>query len=167
MREITCAACALVVVVGLLSGCGSETDIAASGTETAATSTPTPTSSAVAAPAAPGAADDEQTDGQIQRERQFFLRLDDEAVALDAAVAQVQDNKPGAEQRLRQTERRIHAIHTEYVLTGEDTGVGANLLLSAAGNALEFVRIGEMERLASIRRDIAEARRPMVKDILG
>ena len=109
----------------------------------------------------------ENADKAVDASRRFFLRTDDDALALDDAVKAAQDGDSGALQRIRAVRGRIADRLNRYLLDGGDTSVGANLLLSAATTAQEAARDGDQARLADQRREIADARTKLAEEATG
>ena len=106
----------------------------------------------------------ENADKAVDASRRFFLRTDNDALALDDAVKAAQDGDSGALQRIRAVRGRIADRLNRYLLDGGDTSVGANLLLSAATTAQEAARDGDQARLADQRREIADALRKLAEE---
>jgi hypothetical protein len=106
-------------------------------------------------------------DRAVQRGQRFFLRMDSDAIALDAAIGAAQDGDAAAVGQIEELEARIRARVNAHLLGGGDTSVGGNLLLSAATMARGAAPAGDVERLADARRDIAEARTKLAEEALN
>ena len=84
--------------------------------------------------------------------------MDNPAISLDTAIDQALDAESGAVARISRLRQRILKRVNDRLLAGEDTSVGGNLLLSAAAEARDAARDGNLPRLVDARRDITEAR---------
>lgn len=115
----------------------------------------------------PCAKAEENADRAIERQRDFFLAMDDEAVLLEEVVAGAQESRPGSVANLRRIENRIRRRVNAHLLTGADTSVGANLILSAASDAVFAAEAQDLAKMAEIRREIGEARTTMAAEFTG
>jgi 3-oxoacyl-ACP reductase-like protein len=97
--------------------------------------------------------------------RAFYLRMDDYAIALDQAVSDAQAGAASAADRIGRLRTRIRDRLNDYLLSGGDTSVGANLLLSAATTAREAAQSGDAAELADQRREIAAARTKLAQEL--
>jgi hypothetical protein len=110
---------------------------------------------------------EQESDAEIERGREFYLRMDDLAIALDEAIDQALDGDPAGVQRISSLRARILKRVNDHLLAGGDTSVGGNLLLSAATQARESARNGNLPRLVDARRDITEARNKLAEEAIG
>lgn len=108
-----------------------------------------------------------ESDAEIERGREFYLRMDDLAIALDDAIDQALDDDPAGVQRIGRLRAQILDRLNDHLLAGGDTSVGGNLLLSAATQAREAARSGNLPRLVDARRDITEARNKLAEEAIG
>ncbi|WP_217925070.1 hypothetical protein [Miltoncostaea oceani] len=109
----------------------------------------------------------ENADKAIERGRTFFLAMDDDAILLEEVVAGAQESRPGSVANLRRIENRIRQRLNAYLLTGAETSVGANLILSAASDAVFAAEAQDVAKMAEIRREISEARTTMTAEFIG
>lgn len=108
-----------------------------------------------------------KSDAEIERGREFYLRMDDLAIALDDAIDQALDGDPAGVQQISRLRAQILDRVNDHLLAGGDTSVGGNLLLSAATQAREAARSGNLPRLVDARRDITEARNKLAQEAIG
>jgi hypothetical protein len=108
-----------------------------------------------------------ESDAEIERGREFYLRVDDLAIALDEAIDQALDGNPAGVQRIGRLRAQILDRVNDHLLAGGDTSVGGNLLLSAATQARESARSGNLPRLVDARRDITAARNKLAEEAIG
>jgi hypothetical protein len=102
---------------------------------------------------------------QASARQRFYLKIDDDALALDDAVNAAQDGEAGAASRIASLRKRILDRVNDHLLDGGDTSVGANLLLSAATTARDAARAGDVERLSDVRRGITDARSKLADEL--
>lgn len=115
----------------------------------------------------PCAKAEENADLAIERGRTFFLAMDDDAILLEEVVAGAQDSRPGSVANLRRIENGIRQRLNAYLLTGAETSVGANLILSAASDAVFAAEARDVAKMAEIRREINEARTTLTAEFIG
>lgn len=106
-------------------------------------------------------------DRAIERAQSFFIAMDDNAIALDDAIAAALDSEPGAAAKIAAVRERITRRNESSVLRGDDPSVGANLLLSAATSAREAARRGDQHALVVARREEQKARNKLAAEIAG
>jgi hypothetical protein len=106
-------------------------------------------------------------DRTVRAAHRFFLRMDDDAIPLDDAVAAAQDGDPSAVERIASLRERILDRLNAYLLDGGDTSIGGNLLMSAATTSRDAARNGDVARLADMRREIAKARDKLAEEPIG
>lgn len=99
--------------------------------------------------------------------RAFYRRMDDYAIALDQAVSDAQAGTASAADRIARLRTRIRDRLNDYLLSGGDTSVGANLLLSAATTARDAAQARDAAELADQRREIAAARTKLADELKG
>lgn len=104
------------------------------------------------------------SDKKIIAARNYYLRMDDYAIALEDAVHAAQDDEPGAAARIAALRSKILKRVNDYLLAGNDSSVGGNLLLSAATTASE--NVNDVYRLARVRKDIIEARSKLADEAM-
>ncbi len=75
-----------------------------------------------------------------------------------------QGGEGGAVSRIASARWRIKNRLNKYLLSGGDSSVGGNLLLSSAMTAHEAAQRGEVARLAEARREIADARSKLAEE---
>ena len=80
-------------------------------------------------------------------------------IALDDAIVRVFSGDLTASRAVRRIRRLVLRRVNQRLLNGGNTSVGSNMLLSAATTAREAIGNGDLQRLASARRQISEARR--------
>lgn len=105
----------------------------------------------------------ETAERQARAAQKFFLDSDDDAIALDVAVGDLQNGRAGALAELERLEKRLRNRVNNYA----DLSYGGNLLLSSVVTAAEEARSEDpdLNRLASVRRDIAEARNSLAQEL--
>ena len=105
----------------------------------------------------------ETADREIIAARNFYLKTDDDAIALEAAVMELQNGRSGAVPEIERIAQRLRLRVSNY----PDTSYGGNLLVSSAVTAAEEGRKTEpsQRRLVSVRLDINEARASLAKDL--
>lgn len=97
--------------------------------------------------------------------QRFFLVMDDLAIQLDESIGAAQNGDSLATGRIARLRQRIKQRNTDWLLSGADFSVGANLLQSAATTARDAARTGDLARLADQRREIAVARRKLAQEL--
>lgn len=163
----------LLVFIAALVGCGSEDKSAESDTadapattkeEAPSTTTEETTPAEEQPPSKPPKQNNSDPAAQAQR---FSMQMDDYAIALDEATGQALDGDRAATQRIARLRNKIMDGVNDRLLEGGDTSVGGNLLLSAATQARDAARSGNLPRLADARRDIAEARNRLAEELVN
>ena len=148
---------ALLSFALFVAACGGEDDTTPSGDTQ-------PAPPAASQPADPSHAPDadgdssSESDAQLERDQAFFFRMDDLAIQLDDVIGQALDGDPGAVERIRDLRRTILRVGNRRLIRDGKTSIGANLLTSAATQARDAARIGDLARLADARREVAAAR---------
>lgn len=104
-------------------------------------------------------------DRAIVAARNFYLKTDDDAIALEAAVIELQNGRTSAVSKIEQIAQRLRLRLSNY----PESSYGGNLLLSSAVTAAEEGAKSEpnLRRLVSVRLDINEARASLAKEIAG
>ena len=113
----------------------------------------------------PCAKAEENEERAVSAAREFYLRMDDLALALDDAIAAAQNDAAGAVSRIARLRTRIRDRLNDYLLEGGETSVGANLLLSAATTSREAAQAGDVAELADQRSEVAAARAKLAEEL--
>jgi hypothetical protein len=171
----------VVVAAVLAAGCGddevADSDRAATQTTAAVETT---TTAAAAQPSPPSVRDKDgpaetereedtpsRSDRELRADQTFYLRTDDDAVALDDAIDRALDGDPSARAAIARLRRRIDRRHTDRLLDSGDQSIAANLLVSAAAAALDALRADDLRRLVDARVDVQEGRDRLAAEFVG
>ncbi len=103
----------------------------------------------------------------IRAGRRYYLQMDSQAIALEAAVMQAQDGDSGAAESIAQLRERILARVNGYLLDWGETSIGGNLLVSAATAARDAAETGDLPELARQRSEIIRARGKLAEEAAG
>lgn len=167
-------AASLSAVVLAVAACGEDSEPAAEPqtTPTEATEVATaPPESVETEPAETQATeppeDESAGEDPVQAQRRFFEAMDNDAIALDDAIARALDGEAGAARQIARIRGRVLRRVNRNLLDGGEQSIGGNLLLSAATTARTAARNQDLARLADARQDITEARDKLAEELLG
>ena len=163
MRSL--AVLVVLPVLLLAAGCGADNGDETGGPASDQPPATTSREEEVEAEPDPSVPKEDPNDPAVQA-RRFFEQMDELALALDGAVASALDGDASAVPRIGRLRDRILKRVNKRLLAGGDTSVGGNLLLSAATTTRNAARSGDTARLASQRKEIADARNKLAEELI-
>lgn len=160
---------AVLVAVATLAlaacGSGSDTDKASAPPEpttAAVASTPTTT-----AESAPEPKSESTADKRIEAEREFFMALDDQAVALDDVLDRAVDGDASADAALAKIRNRVTDLVYGYAVDGGDTTAGISAFQNAIADAVSALNSSDQRKLVKARVAGQDARAQFADDLVG
>lgn len=151
------------LALAALAGCGGDTKTVTATRTTAAAPATTQAQATVTTEAAP---EPEPEADPAEARQEFYLAIDDVALAADSAI----DAQLDGEDRIKTLTRlRTEALdlQADLLLATQDAPTGANDLVGAITDARVAARAGDLPALIQARRDARTAREAITRWALG
>jgi hypothetical protein len=167
----TSLAATIVALALVLPACGSDDEASAPPDTTTAAAAPTATTPAEPAPTAtatdrPTKAENE-SDKLIEARRDFYLALDDQAIAFDDVMGRGLDGDPSADAALAKIRKRVTDLVYDYSVEGGDTTAGVTAFQGAIADAVSALNSSDQRKMVKARVAGQDARAEFAGDLIG
>lgn len=124
---------------------------------------------ATTAPAAPMATTDRPTKAEREEEvrREFYLALDDQAIAFDDVLGRAVNGNANADAALAKIRKRVTDLVRDYKGDGGNTTPGITAFQRAIADALSAVKSSERRKMVEARVAGQKARAQFADDLVG
>jgi hypothetical protein len=151
------------MLVGLalaLPSCGSDDEATAPQKTTTAAASRTPTATA---------ATDRPTKAEREAEvrREFYLALDDQAIAFDDVLGRALDGDANADAALAKIRRRVTDLVHDYTADGGNTTAGITAFQGAIADAVSALNSSDRRKMVEARVAGQKARAQFTDDLVG
>jgi hypothetical protein len=167
----TSLAATIVALALVLPACGSDDEASAPPVTTAAAA-PTATTPGEPTPTATATTDrptkaESESDKRIEAQRDFFLALDDQAIAFDDVMGRALNGDASADAALAKLRKRVTDLVYDYSVGGGDTTAGVTAFQGAIADAVSALNSSDQRKMVKARVAGQEARAEFAGDLIG
>lgn len=102
----------------------------------------------------------------IEAQQEYFMALDDEAIALDKILARGIDGRDVA-RPIKRLRARVTDLVYDRAVEGDEHSQAVTDLQGVVASSENAARAGDIRELISLRRELAEARAAVAGDLIG